>query len=221
MREAPPKVTERELRLGLKDWLLNRVRATDLIVEELGVEHGDARIDVAVAGSSLDGYEIKSDFDTLDRLANQMHAYHRVFDSLTVATTPVFAKHVTLLLPIWWGILVATRNSEGHVLLTLQRAATRNPRQDMRSLVALLWRDEAASLLGARSDQRFSLSANRARLYDLLTERVEPSTLHSDVIATLQRRTSLRLRDLRRTRSTDANDGSSEPSDDWQRLVAT
>jgi hypothetical protein len=46
---------------------LNHLHAGDAklrIIEELGVEHGAARIDIAVINGVLHGYEIKSDRDT-------------------------------------------------------------------------------------------------------------------------------------------------------------
>ena len=43
------------------------------IIEELSVCDGDARVDIAVANGRLCGYGIKSDFDTFDRLPNQIY----------------------------------------------------------------------------------------------------------------------------------------------------
>src|SRR5690349_9488984 len=84
---------------------LRRATPNAQILEELSIE--GARIDVAVLDQGLTGFEIKSDFDTLDRLAHQIHAYHRVFDTLTLVTTEAFAAQVELLLPMWWGLWVA------------------------------------------------------------------------------------------------------------------
>ena len=48
--------------------------ADTLIIHELGVCSGDARIDLAVVNGKLHGYEIKSDADTLKRLPAQAEA---------------------------------------------------------------------------------------------------------------------------------------------------
>lgn len=58
------------IREALKRLLENR-HAKDKkvrIIEELGVHHGTARIDIAVVNGIMHGYEIKSDQDTLQRL---------------------------------------------------------------------------------------------------------------------------------------------------------
>ena len=57
-----------------------------LIVEELGIRQGAARVDVAVVNGSLHGYEIKSARDTLERLPKQSELYSSVFDTITLVT---------------------------------------------------------------------------------------------------------------------------------------
>ena len=53
-----------------------------LIIEELGVNHGSARADIAAVNGILHCYEIKSDRDTLLRLPGQIKAYNAVFDQV-------------------------------------------------------------------------------------------------------------------------------------------
>jgi hypothetical protein len=48
-----------------------------LVVEELGLNQGDARIDVAVVNGHLHGYEIKSDRDSLRRFHRQERVNYR------------------------------------------------------------------------------------------------------------------------------------------------
>src|SRR5690606_10827842 len=73
-------LTETAIRSALVERLRAECAPGHVLIEELGIENGAARVDLAVAGGLLEGFEIKSDLDTLDRLARQMHAYHRVFD---------------------------------------------------------------------------------------------------------------------------------------------
>jgi hypothetical protein len=54
----------------------------DLILEEFGCK--TARIDIAVVNGALHGFEIKSDSDSLARLAGQAEQYGRVFDFVTL-----------------------------------------------------------------------------------------------------------------------------------------
>jgi len=44
-----------------------------LVVDELGLKHGKCRADIAVINGHLMGYEIKSDDDSLRRLAGHSH----------------------------------------------------------------------------------------------------------------------------------------------------
>lgn len=220
MSTVRQRVTEQELRRALVAWLAPRLAADDLLVEELGIENGMARVDVAQVGRSLCGFEIKSDFDTLDRLAHQMHAYHRVFDALTIITTAAFVPQVTLLLPPWWGILQADRDAAGEVALSEVRPATANPRQEPESIAALLWRDEAALMLQENLGAKVASSAKRAKLYRQLADLAELATLRDWVVAALRARTSLRERDLRRVRSADPVAGPSGRDDGLRRLAA-
>lgn len=187
MRQAPRRFAEVELRQALIGHL-RLARPGAQILEELGIEHGGARIDVALLDQGLAGFEIKSDFDSLDRLANQMHAYQRVFDTLTVVTTGAFVGQVELLLPAWWGLWIAHESADGTVALQVVRPATANPRQDARSLLTLLWREEALGLARAHAAGKVSARANRAKLYDQLAESADVPTVRKWVADALGRR---------------------------------
>jgi hypothetical protein len=187
MRQAPRRFAESELRQALIA-SLRLAAPTAQILEELGIEHGGARIDVALLDQGLAGFEIKSDFDSLDRLAHQMHAYHRVFDTLTVVTTTAFVSQVELLLPTWWGLWVAGDAADGAVRLNIARPATTNPRQEARSLLTLLWREEVLMLARAHAPGKVRASANRATLYDQLAAAADVPTVRQWVADALGRR---------------------------------
>jgi hypothetical protein len=80
--DAP--ISESELRQALLAHLATSHRSSQVstkyvVLEEMGVERGLNRIDVAVVGEGLTGFELKSDFDVADRLSTQIHAFNRVF----------------------------------------------------------------------------------------------------------------------------------------------
>lgn len=220
MAKRLPGLTERQIRLAAKSKLAAQLRTGDLLVEELAVEHGNARIDVACLSDQLGGYELKSDFDTLDRLALQMHAYHGVFDGLTLVSTADYLAQAEKLLPPWWGLWCASARDET-VEIAVLRDAQLNPRRDTRSLVALLWRDEAAALLQQVTGKRASANANRARLYDALASEAPADVVHAGVLACLRSRDALICRAQGSQASAAQGDASSEPSDGWWRPVAT
>src|SRR5262245_23419683 len=78
-----------------------------LIVQELGLRHGAARIDIAVVNGHLDGFELKSDCDRLDRLPSQREIYNSVFDHITLVAGTRHLETASNIVPDWWGIAVA------------------------------------------------------------------------------------------------------------------
>ncbi|MBK8727628.1 MAG: sce7726 family protein [Holophagaceae bacterium] len=194
MAQSPSLLSERSIRDALVSWLSKGLGGDDVLIEELGVEHGAARVDIALASDRLLGFEIKSDFDTLDRLARQMHTYHRVFDALTIVTTITFVNHVEALLPRWWGILIAAADDDGVVVLHQYRAAVSHDRQDPESLAALLWRDEAYGFLMSQSGPVVKAKAARSAIYQAIAMAVPFDRIREEVISALQSRQSLRPR---------------------------
>src|SRR5579859_6616820 len=74
-----------------------------LIVEELGLCQGIARVDLAVVNGSLHGYEIKSERDTLARLPGQTDIYNRALDFVTLVIAPIHSEKIGNIVPSWWG----------------------------------------------------------------------------------------------------------------------
>ena len=73
-----------------------------VMVGELGLCQGRARIDLAVVGAELHGYEIKSPADSLRRLGDQAALYGRVFDRLTLVCGRRHVVPALEMLPSWW-----------------------------------------------------------------------------------------------------------------------
>jgi hypothetical protein len=116
------------------------------IIQELGVSQGSARIDLAVVNGRLDGFEIKSERDTLERLPEQVRLYSKVFDRLTLVVGRSHLNAAVAIIPEWWGIVAADPASDGPDLIEV-RPGTQNPELDPLALVELLWRDEALAVL--------------------------------------------------------------------------
>ena len=64
------------------------------IIEELGVKHGTARVDIAVVNGIMHGYEIKSDKDTLQRLPRQISTFNPIFDQLTLVVGKIIGEEI-------------------------------------------------------------------------------------------------------------------------------
>lgn len=201
MAQISRLLSEREIRDAVTSRLLDS-QGHVLLIEELGV--GTARMDLALATDRLFGYEIKSDFDTLDRLARQMHAYHGVFDALTIVTTPVHASQVEALLPSWWGIWVAEAPLKGSVHVREYRAATFHGRQDPSSLAAMLWRDEAYAFVIDTLGPIVRARATRGDLQEVIAGHIPLEQIRERVLGSLRNREDLKARSLRCPKSSGA-----------------
>jgi hypothetical protein len=118
-----------------------------LVVEELGLCQGIARIDLAVVNGSVNGYEIKSAHDTLARLPAQSDVYSKALDFVTIVTASDHAERIRRLVPSWWGIWVAVQGRDGRVRLESVREPCRNHTIDAFAVAQLLWRSEALDAL--------------------------------------------------------------------------
>ena len=141
-----------------------------LVVEEIGLCDGAARIDVAVVSHTLHGFEIKSDCDRVDRLSTQCEAYGAVFDRMTLVVGPRLQKHAMELIPEWWGVELAKPIGRRQIQFQSVRAAQQNTNFDALSIAKLLWRDEALTLLIELGHAKGVLSKPRDRIHERLAE---------------------------------------------------
>jgi hypothetical protein len=142
-----------------------------VLIEELGLNKGSVRVDLAVVNGIMHAYEIKSDCDTLRRLATQVHHYGKCFDRVSLVLGVKHLKEASTLVPKWWGIIRVTAGKEGPRFHTV-RKPRRNPARDARALIELLWRDQTLALLeqiGAADGLR---SKPRDVLWDRATQRL-------------------------------------------------
>ena len=141
---------------------------TTLVIDELGLNHGRCRADIAVVNGHLIGYEIKSDSDTLNRLEEQVKSYNAVFDKAFVIVGQRYAEVIMEHIPEWWGIILSEKGSRGAIHFTGLRKAARNDGINPIFLARLLWRDEVAEVLRERGLPPRCLRQPRARLYEYL-----------------------------------------------------
>src|SRR5258708_36353109 len=106
---AVPRIRDRLCDRDIRTHLLAHLRTlhpTDTaIIEELGLCHGDARAGIAVVNGVLHGFEIKSERDSLERLAHQVDAYGRAFGYATLVTCEKHLAEARARVPRWWGII--------------------------------------------------------------------------------------------------------------------
>jgi hypothetical protein len=169
-----------------------------IIIEELGLLHGAYRADVAVVNGTMHGYELKSDRDTLSRLPEQVKAYSAVFDFVTLVVGESHLLRAIEVIPDWWGIRIA-RMESGKLLFRDLRLAISNVARDPLSIVRLLWRQEALSLLAEASGMSVTNSKPREWIYSELVAIAEFAYLRDAVRRYLKNRTGWRSDVIRRS----------------------
>lgn len=163
-----------------------------LVVNELGLNHGRCRADIAVVNGCLIGYEIKSDRDSLDRLAEQVKAYNAVFDRAFVVIGERHVGSIEKHIPEWWGLILSWRGPRGAVNFKTLRMGARNEGIDPISMARLLWHSEAAEVLRGRGLSPKILRQPRAILYEHLADILSISDLRRTVRDCLKKRRNWR-----------------------------
>ena len=179
--------TDADIRALLIPRLLqDAVRSNSLLIEELGLMSGEFRADIAVLGTKLIGYEIKSETDTLSRLPRQAAAYGAIFDEVWLVASSKHIAAALLKIPEFWGVLEAP---PGASALVEVRAAGAHVSHDAISIAALLWRDETLGELQRRGAERGVKSKPRRELWARLTEVTTLPELRQIIVERMRART--------------------------------
>lgn len=109
------------------------------IINELGIDFGASRVDIAVVNGMIHGYEIKSDVDTLERLPRQIWYYNKLFERMTIVSSRKYYDQILTLVPKWWGIKVISK--DGTRLIQKRKGRKKN-NQEKDILLKLLWKKE-------------------------------------------------------------------------------
>lgn len=142
-----------------------------VLIEELGLNKGTVRVDLAVVNGIMHAYEIKSDCDTLRRLATQVEHYGKCFDRVSLVLGAKHLKMARKSVPKWWGLIRVTAGVDGPRFCTV-RKPRRNPARDARALVELLWRDATLALLERIGAAHGLRSKPRDVLWDQASQRL-------------------------------------------------
>jgi hypothetical protein len=165
-----------------------------LVIDELGIDHGACRIDIAVINGHIRGLEIKADADTLARLPHQVAAYGDVVDKASLIVARRHLDAALPMIPAWWGVILATRSASGGVVFDRVREERVNRRPNPITLSRLLWRPEVQELLRELGYVERVLRAPREVLYHELAAAMPRRELARRVRETLKRREAWRDR---------------------------
>jgi hypothetical protein len=183
-----------EIRQALREQLTAR-HAHDLncaVLDELEICHGEARVDLAVANGRLDGFEIKSDYDSLARLGRQVDIYGRVFDRMTIVSGQRHITEVFDRVPSWWAVALALPRGDVVALRTIRRGRA-NPDRRPDQIATLLDRKHALDLLAVRRLDKGVRSKSIDVLRDMCACEVPLSQLRAAARDAVRARAALRL----------------------------
>lgn len=166
----------------------HRGQVDTVVLDELGLCQGAARIDVAVVNGRIHGFEIKSKCDTLGRLPQQAEIYSATLDQVTLVLHESHLSEALPLIPDWWGLKVAVGGSRGAVHFHQHRAARLNPGPDPVAIAGLLWADEAVAILARHGCDRGVRGKPRKELYARLASSLKIGALRDEVRAALKQR---------------------------------
>ena len=184
-------IDEARIRLAVHSNLLshhhNQSHGTR-VIDELGLDHGQARIDIAVVSNRLHGIEIKSQQDNLDRLPSQAKVYNLYFDRVTLVFAEKFYNEVVALVPEWWRLISVIQGQRGGLYLKRIRPGKPNTNVDSESIVKLLWRNEVVELLKNNGVVGSELRQPKINLYGKLLEQSNDNRVHKIVCNALRNR---------------------------------
>jgi len=163
-----------------------------LVIDELGLNHGKNRADIAVVNGLMIGYEIKSDTDSLYRLEKQIKSYNEIFDEINIIVGLRHFKNICKNLPEWWGIITVEKISKNSVKFNLVRKPRRNKNILPTSIARLLWRDEVIRLLKQKNVSSKTLRLPRSYLYETLANTMTTNELRQSVRKALKMRKNWR-----------------------------
>ncbi len=163
------------------------------VVDELGLKNGESRADIAVLNGKMIGYEIKTEKDNLNRLANQITSYNGVFDKIYLITDKKHLDKATDLIPSWWGIfLIEKQDVTNEITFKSLRSAKINKHKKTFDIAQLLWKQEACDLVNSLN-VKVKKNLTKCDLYDLLTANYTPSHLGKIVLNCLKTREHWRI----------------------------
>jgi hypothetical protein len=167
-----------------------------LVIDELGLNHGKCRADIAVVNGHLVGYEIKSNSDSLRRLKEQVKSYNAVFDKISIVVGDRHINSIQNYIPQWWGVIVSAKGPRGAVNFNTIRKAQTNKNVAPISIARLLWRNEAEEILRQKKLPPKILRQPRATLYEYLIDKLNICELRKFVREYFKKRRNWRCPEL-------------------------
>ncbi|MFC6283749.1 MULTISPECIES: sce7726 family protein [Polaromonas] len=160
------QLTDKEIRAVLVDFLKGRPVAPKAVLEEVRVHNGNAIADVVSIHNMAHCYEIKGETDAISRITRQGAFYDQAFQRITLVTTKNHERQAFQLAPTHWGVVVASKASDGTLMLRYMRKATDSPRFNKEVALLTLWKCELLALCGV--EEKAAQKLSRANLTKMI-----------------------------------------------------
>lgn len=185
---------DRAIRAFLIERIYQKYLTSDtIVIEELDLCVGEARIDLALVNCTSLGIEIKSDRDTLIRLPKQIEVYSKVFDKVEVVSGPKLFNEIVSSVPDWWGVSMVTKTNRGNLKYRRWRNSRKNFNKDAFSNAQLLWKREILEFLNRKfSGEKFK-NKSKEFLCNTLIELSPPKEVFTHVNSCLKSRKDWRF----------------------------
>lgn len=189
------RMLDKDVRQAVKDKIL-KAHINDpstLVIDELGLDHGRNRVDIAVINGELHGYELKSDSDNLLRLPQQSMTYSSIMDKVTLVVGEKHVQEAINIIPDWWGVKIATMNPRRGVNIVTYRRNKRNKDIDPLELSKLIWKEEALALLAIKIKVDWRIrKLTRKDIYKLIVDTFSLNEIRDNTRAILKSRINWR-----------------------------
>jgi len=190
------KMLDKDVRQAVKNKVLkDHINdPSTLVIDELGLDYGRNRVDIAVINGEIHGYELKSDSDTLIRLPKQAECNSQVMDKVTLVVGEKHLREAITLIPDWWGVKIAVMGARGGISLKTERYNKKNKNIDPFELLKLIWKDEALQLLSEKIDLDWRVKkARKKEIYQLVVDNFTLSEIRGQTRIILKSRSDWRF----------------------------
>ncbi|OGP63994.1 MAG: hypothetical protein A2169_00515 [Deltaproteobacteria bacterium RBG_13_47_9] len=157
---------------------------TSYMLTEFRVE--SCRADVVILNGTSNVYEIKSEYDSLDRIQNQVKSYMKMFDMVNVITSSSQLSKVSSELPGEIGLLELTLN---YTIRTVRESTSLRKRVKPEVIFDSLRKSEYLKIIKRKFG--FVPNAPNTRIYGECKElfcRLSPEIAHDEMVKVLKQR---------------------------------
>lgn len=151
----------------------------------------DCKADVVVINGTSNVYEIKSEFDSVERLNRQIAAYEKVFDMIHIITSPSQVKKVVDYVPGHIGIMsLSKRNS----ISTVRDAQSRKEQVSPENIFDSLRQPEYSAII--KEHYGYVPDVPNTQAFKVCRElfgKLPPEVAHDSMVKSLKKRGKCRL----------------------------